>query len=101
MENQKPFAFKVFIIDLCATVFMVIVATFLSNNPAYRKYAVLSTIPIILIFTMSAIGIYSALITKHENAREKKLNRIGLFGNIVICVFFLSIMIGGMVLAMR
>jgi hypothetical protein len=101
MKTPAPFSFKLFIANFCITVIVVILATDLAGNPAYRKYAVLMALPIILIFTLSAIGIYSAATKKQQEPRAKTQNRIGLFGNLVICLFFLSIIIGGTVLAMR
>jgi hypothetical protein len=101
MKTPTPFSFKIFITNTCLTLIVVLSATFLSGNPAYRKYAVLMALPIILIFTMSAIGIYSAATKKQEEARAKTQNRIGLFGNLALCLFFLSVIIGGMVMAMR
>jgi hypothetical protein len=101
MENKTPFSFKLFIINLCATLVVMVTATILSSNPAYRKYAVLSALPIILIFTFSAIGIYSAATKKFEIKKEKILNKVGLAGNIAICLLFLSLIVGGTVIAMR
>jgi hypothetical protein len=98
---KSPASFKIFLTSLCVTFIIMITVTILANSPAYKKYAVLFALPTILIFTLSAIGIYSAATKKYENPREKKLNRIGLFGNSVICLFFLSIIIGGTMLAMR
>ena len=101
MENKTPFSFKIVIIDLCSTLIVMVTATILSSNPAYRKYAVLATLPTILIFALSAIGIYSAATNRYETKKQKALNKVGLLGNIAICLLFLSIIIGGTVMAMR
>lgn len=98
---KTPFAFKIFIACFCVTLIILVSVTMLANNPVYRKYAVLFAGPTILVFTFSAIGIYSAATKKYEAGREKKLNRVGLFGNLVVCLFFLSIIIGGTLMAMR
>ncbi|CAN5790655.1 hypothetical protein BH11BAC7_BH11BAC7_01860 [soil metagenome] len=101
MENKSPLSFRIFIISLCATLIVFVTATILASNPAYRKYAVLSAPPTIFLFTFSVIGIFNAATKKYETRREKIRNRIGLFGNLSICLLFLSIIIGGTVVAMR
>jgi hypothetical protein len=92
MTKNKPTSFKVFIAVISITALVILTATLFSYYQVDKKYSMLLAFFMFIALAFTAVGIYSGFKFKADDFKHRRLNLVGLIGNLTIFVFTLSIM---------
>jgi hypothetical protein len=89
--NLHPF--KVFLAVISVTALVFLAASLFSYYRVDKKYAMLLAFFLFVAFAFTTVGIYSGFKLKTNNIKFKRLNLVGLLGNLVIFLFTLGLML--------
>jgi len=92
MTKIIPTSFKVFIFVISITTFVLISATLFSYFQVDKKYSLLLAFFMFVALAFTTVGIYSGFKLKTDDIKHRRLNSVGLIGNLIIFVFTISIM---------
>lgn len=92
MTHKNPTSFKVFIGVITVTAVTFIIATFFSYYRVDPKYSMILAVMLFVAFAFTTVGIYTGVKFKTDVSRLKRLNMVGLIGNIAIFLFILGTM---------
>lgn len=92
MTKNKPKSFKVFIVVISISVLVFLTATLFSYYQVDKKYSLLLALFMFVAFTFTTVGIYSGFKFKTDDNKHRRLNLLGIIGNLLIFIFTLGIM---------
>ena len=92
MENKSTTPFVIFIIALVITVAVFSIAAFYPMLGWDRKNLIYLGFSQSLVAIITPIGVFSAYKAKNNNSSKSK-NKVSLWGNVVLFIFTISIMI--------
>lgn len=92
MTKNKPTSFKIFIAVISITALVFLTATLFSYYQVDKKYSMLLAFFMFVALAFTTVGIYSGFKFKTDDIKHRRLNLVGLIGNLTIFVFTLGIM---------
>ena len=84
---------KIFIINSVIFVIVILAAIVLCNNDSDSKYSIYLAFALIISFGLSIAGVIVGIQSKSKSNKDKKKNKIGIFGNLLYCLIVLYFMI--------
>ena len=92
MTKNKPTSFKIFTAVISITALVFLTATLFSYYQVDKKYSMLLAFFMFVALAFTTVGIYSGFKFKTDDIKHRRLNLVGLIGNLTIFVFTLGIM---------
>ena len=92
MTTTKPTSFRIFSAVISITVFVFLTATVFSFYRVDTKYAMILAFLMFVALSFTTVGIYTGFTYRTDDDKAKMFNRIGLIGNLIICLFTIGLM---------
>lgn len=93
MERREPHAFIFFAIVISIILLVFTAAAIFSKYGIHNKSQITLGFIMMIVFALSSIGVYAGIRYKTEEKKLKRLNLIGLIGNIIVAFGFIVFMI--------
>lgn len=92
MIKNKPTSFKILIAAILITALVFMTTPLFSYYQVDKKYSIFLAFFMLVAFALTTIGIYSGFKLKTDDNKHRRINLVGLIGNLLIFVFTLGIM---------
>jgi heme/copper-type cytochrome/quinol oxidase subunit 3 len=92
-QARIPYSFWIFIINIGAFVATMIASVIMAGTGVSPKYGALLVTPVLVAMTLLSSGVYAGWKYRSVDDRRVRLNKIGLWGNVVlyaITILFLA-----------